>query len=386
MKYKSISKKPMNIAFLWALGYLILGMLWILITDTLSFLLFQDSAILTTFQTYKGWFFVLMSSIIVFLLAKRISKKQSKLSLNSEKLQNILDSVNDAIFIQEGTAGKIIDVNEKACEMYGYTKNEIKKLDIETLSGEHQLFNNESARRILDRAREGIPQIFEWKAKNKNGREFWVEGNINYSTIHEHPMFIVTVRNIENRKQVEKDLNNIFTLSNDLMCTATIEDARFIRINPAFIRTLGWSEEELTSQSFLNFIHEDDIDSTRHILEDALKKDKTVINFENRYRCKDGSYRWLEWNSHPVTEDGYVYGIAHDITERKNNEHELAKYRTNLEKLVAERTKELQGKNEELEEKNRELEHFNKLFIGREFRINELKQKIRELEDKISKA
>lgn len=73
----------------------------------------------------------------------------------------------------------------------------------------------------------------------------------------------------------------------------------------------------------MDFIHPDDIASTTAVVEERLKAGETVINFTNRYRCADGSYRWLEWVCHPMTERGIIFAIAHDITARQAMEAQL---------------------------------------------------------------
>nr|NJM02989.1 PAS domain S-box protein [Desulfobacula sp.] len=112
-------------------------------------------------------------------------------------------------------------------------------------------------------------------------------------------------------------------MSIDLICIADIRTTSFIKVNPAFKETLGYTEEELLGESFLHFIHPDDIDPTRAVVEKKLQQGEKVINFENRYRCKDGSYKWLSWVSHPRPERGLTYALARDITGRKQTEARL---------------------------------------------------------------
>ena len=124
-------------------------------------------------------------------------------------------------------------------------------------------------------------------------------------------------------KRSEDELNRIFSMSIDLICVADINTSTFIRVNPAFSETLGYAEKELTTRPFTAFIHPDDAEPTRQMVEEQLKAGRKVINFENRYRCKDGSFRWLRWVSHPLPEEGITYAVAHDISETKASVHEL---------------------------------------------------------------
>lgn len=111
-----------------------------------------------------------------------------------------------------------------------------------------------------------------------------------------------------------QDLDRIFNLSHDLLGIAG-NDGRFRRINPEFERVLGYSHDELTRQKFLSFIHPDDLPATLNEVT-RLREGEQVMDFVNRYRCADGSYRWLEWRGVPYG-DGLMCAVARDITERK---------------------------------------------------------------------
>ncbi len=88
---------------------------------------------------------------------------------------------------------------------------------------------------------------------------------------------------------------------------------------------MGFSQEEIIGRSFFDFVHPDDIDATRRVLEKNLWEGDDVVNFENRYLCKDGTYRWLSWISRPSVEKSVTYSVARDITERKKAEEALEK-------------------------------------------------------------
>jgi PAS domain S-box-containing protein len=111
------------------------------------------------------------------------------------------------------------------------------------------------------------------------------------------------------------ELERLFELSLDLLCISGL-DGYFKRVNPAFERTLGYTPEELLSRPFFDLVHPDDLASTRAAME-ALSRGDEVVRFENRYVCKDGSERWLEWSVRPALEEGLLYGAARDVTERR---------------------------------------------------------------------
>jgi len=135
------------------------------------------------------------------------------------------------------------------------------------------------------------------------------------------------------RRHAEVERDRFFTLSLDLLCVAGF-DGYFKRINPAWTRLLGWTEQSLTSKPFVEFVHPDDRASTERELQ-TLNSGVETLSFENRYLCADGSYRWLMWNSTPYTDRQLIYAVAHDITERKNTEAALRSARERLQYLLS---------------------------------------------------
>ncbi|HSQ84673.1 MAG TPA: PAS domain S-box protein, partial [Desulfobacterales bacterium] len=118
-----------------------------------------------------------------------------------------------------------------------------------------------------------------------------------------------------NREENVVALEHLFDLSLDMLCVGDM-NANFKHINNAFEKTLGYTKEELLEESFLHFIHPSDIASTMAEFE-KLTLGEPTIYFENRYRCKDNSYKWLAWTSMPNLEHGLLYAVARDITEHK---------------------------------------------------------------------
>ena len=111
-----------------------------------------------------------------------------------------------------------------------------------------------------------------------------------------------------------EDVDRIFNNSLDLIGSANFE-GRFIRLNPAWERTLGWTLDDLLQHPFIEFVHPDDVDVTNS---EAAKiaQGADTIAFTNRYRCKDGSYRRIAWNSAADVEHGMIHFIARDVTDQ----------------------------------------------------------------------
>lgn len=117
-----------------------------------------------------------------------------------------------------------------------------------------------------------------------------------------------------------EELDRFFSLAIDLLCIADFK-GNFIRLNKAWENILGYRLENLEGHKFLDFVHPDDISATLNAME-TLLSGRTVINFVNRYRCKDGSYRWIEWRTAPY-QSKYIYAAARDITDKIENEEAL---------------------------------------------------------------
>ena len=130
------------------------------------------------------------------------------------------------------------------------------------------------------------------------------------------------VRELEIANEKLSIMEKFFNFSLDMLCVADF-DGNFRAINAAFENTLGYSREELLGTQFLDFIHPDDKMATTGAMKQLETGDR-VHHFENRYRCKDGSYKWLSWNSVPVVEERFEYAVARDVTEQKAIQQELA--------------------------------------------------------------
>ncbi|TVQ64932.1 MAG: response regulator [Balneolaceae bacterium] len=129
------------------------------------------------------------------------------------------------------------------------------------------------------------------------------------------------------------DLNfeHFFDLNLDLLCIAKV-DGTFLKLNREWETTLGFDISELEGRNFLEFVHPEDLQPTLDAFSDLSGKN-TVLNFVNRYRCKDGSYRHIEWRSTP--KDDLIYASARDVTARIVRENELTKSTRLLKELTA---------------------------------------------------
>lgn len=170
---------------------------------------------------------------------------------------------------------------------------------------------------LIDRQPRKFPEA---DRKTLNDFAQAVENELNLIQLTELHQKLLDSQAKERRTQEERD--RFFLNSLDLLCVASL-DGYFIRINPMFSSTLGFTEEEILSTPAIDFIHPDDQEPTQAAL-NKLSQGSDLVQFENRYRCRDGSYRWLEWNiPAPTDEYPYLYAIGRNITLQKSIERAL---------------------------------------------------------------
>ncbi len=238
-----------------------------------------------------------------------------------ERYQLLADhSLDIILFLRED--GRIMEANDAAVAAYGYSRAELLRMDASELRAAEDVANQkEQFARIKT---ENIP-AFEALQRRKGGNTFPVEITARGAVIGEQRILVEIVRDITERKRAERERDRFIHISLDMMCVCTL-DGHFTRVNPAWEASLGYSAEEICSVPFMDFVHPDDREATASAMS-VLNENRNVAGFENRYRCKDGSYKWLLWSATPSKEDQVIYAIARDVTQRKNYEVALRQAR-----------------------------------------------------------
>ncbi len=217
----------------------------------------------------------------------------------------------------------IRQANERLCEMVGYAGEELIGQDARLLypdQADYEYVGTEKYRQI---AAQGTGTV-ETRWRRKDGTIINVLLSSTPLNLDDWSRGITfTALDITSRKQAEEELRSIFDLSLDLVCIADIHKGTFLKVNPAFEQVLGYLPEDLEGRSFFDLVHPDDVARTRAVVEEKLRQGRMVVDFENRCRRKDGSFRWLSWMSHPKPERGTCYAVARDVTESRRAREQI---------------------------------------------------------------
>jgi len=257
----------------------------------------------------------MLTTVFFILKAQLKAKKQSEEELlkNQKLLQSIINNTTNAISVKK-LNGEYILVNEKY--------QSILESSEKSLIGKtnHDFLPKETADRYLNADLDAV----------KAGKEIQIEevfelfdGPHTYLSV-KFPLFDASNRvyaignistDITERKAImesQKAADTFFNISIDSLVIAYKD--RFIKINPSLSKLLGYSNEELLSEPFTTYIVPEDITITKQAIE-KLEKGTDLINFKNRWICKDGTIKWLSWHATADTSTGMLYAIARDITE-----------------------------------------------------------------------
>lgn len=269
---------------------------------------------------------------------RELREAQQRRRESEERFHAIFDSVNDAIFVHDAATGAIVDVNRRACELYGYSREELLQLDVEALSAGVPPYTQQDALEWLAMAARGEPQTFEWWARNKSGGLFWVEVTMRCAMVAAEERLLVSMRDITKRKKLQTELERseeryriVADFTYDWESWRTPDDVlRYV--SPSCEGLTGYRPEEFIGDPTLmaRIVHPDDVATYIHHMHDYMPHDEAAIDalgIDFRIIRRDGEVRWVSHVCRPVYgRDGEYLGRRasnRDITERKAAETKL---------------------------------------------------------------
>ncbi len=252
-------------------------------------------------------------------------KAEQALAESEVRFRTIVQQSSDVIALLD-PEGPIIYVSPQSERVLGYRAEDLVGRNSMSFIHEEDLPRLQAALgEVVQRTNPGTPT--EYRFRHVDGH--WVHLEAMGTNLLDHPGIrglLVTNRDVTERKRAQQalqekteELDRFFTLALDLLCIADV-DGYFRRLNPQWEKVLGYSLGELEGRRFLDLVHPDDQAATLGAVAEMTGQ-KAVLDFVNRYRCKDGSYRWIEWRSYPA--GNLIYAAARDITERTRAEAAL---------------------------------------------------------------
>lgn len=260
-------------------------------------------------------------------------RTQAALTASEENYRAIFEAVNDGIFIHDIETGRVIDINTKSCEMFGYSREDFPRDTPELTSAPESRFSRDEAVNRMREAANGNPQLFEWKARHRNGSTFWLEINLKKVVISGTERLLAVVRDISARKAAEEALRESEARFRSLVESTTDwiweTDSRNVLTysSPKVRSLLGFKPEEVTGLHPFDLATGDDRERISSLFETARKLKKPFFQVENRFLHKNGSIVVLESSGVPIFDQDANFagfrGYERNITDRKHLEEQL---------------------------------------------------------------
>jgi PAS domain S-box-containing protein len=250
-----------------------------------------------------------------------------------------IENIRDYAIFMTDPDGRVTNWNRGSEHILGYTEPEIVGKNAGRFFTAEDRAKDVPRKELITAAAEGRAEDERWHVR-RDGSRFWASGVVTAIRDDAGNLlgFSKVMRDMTERNRLTEERDRFFTLSMDMLCIVTL-DGQFQRVNPAFEKVLGFSEDEMLNMSLFELLHPADRTMTEAGY-GQLSLGEPIIQMDNRLRCKDGNYKWLSWSYFPVPEDNLAFGVGRDMTELKKM-HDVLRLRA-----------------EELEESNRVKDEF----------------------------
>ncbi|MEP0886334.1 PAS domain S-box protein, partial [Trichocoleus sp. ST-U3] len=345
--------------------YLLLGGLWIFFSDKLLAFLVKNSEILGQLQPYKNSFYLILTAGLLYVLSNRLlafQLSESASPASEGKFRQLTENIREVFWLLSLNPTEVIYVSPTYESVWGRTCESLYKQPMSWLEAVHPDDREQVLAAVERRYRSQGDSDQEYRIVQPDGSIRWIRdrafpvceqaGQVNRiagvaEDITNRKQLEAGLRKlneeldnrvqrqtaelrqateqlgveISERQRAEEERDQFFMLSLDMFCIAGF-DGYFKQLNPAWEKKLGFTHEELLALPCLELVHPEDCTATVTVAQ-QLNTGSDVATFENRYRCKDGSYKWLSWHSTVIPNRKLVYAVVQDITERKQAEASL---------------------------------------------------------------
>ena len=272
---------------------------------------------------------------------RREERTKSDFGPTRDRLDAILQGVSDTIMVVDPD-GKLAFANPAMARVLGFASvDELMTWQVEDLRERVEIFRadgspmpwSETHTAMAFETRLPQSRLLRWRMRGTEELRWSVFKSMPILNPDGSVKTVITtgvdITELKRNQQALEEKERFFNMSLDLLCINGF-DGWFRQVNPAWEKVLGWTREELLSRPGHEFIHPDDVERTRERRSKILDGGP-LFTFENRYLCKDGSYRWLQWNALPQYEAQVVFALARDITDQKRANEELIKAKESAE-------------------------------------------------------
>jgi len=258
--------------------------------------------------------------------------KRWEVTLDSMVLNQraVFDELNDAVIVHDVHDNQIIDVNQSACDIFGYSREEFLGMNMGELTADEPPYNKEEFLRWLKKPAELKVKRMEWKAKDRSGRSFWIELKSKRMPIGDDIRVVAVIEDITRRKYTEKELRELYERYEGLFENPAdivfIHDlaGNFVSVNQVAERITGYWQEELVKMNIQQLASEDSLKLLRGFQYQRMPQYQSS-NYELEIVTKFNTRVFLDVNISPIYKGGKataVLGIARDISKRKMRELE----------------------------------------------------------------
>lgn len=279
---------------------------------------------------------------------------EKKAELAEQKFRVLAENIPGVIYLCHNDADySMIYLNDRVKDLTGYDAETFLSGKVSFIKLYHPDDEEKVFREVEDAVRQRRSFHLEYRIRHSSGEWRWAE-EVGVGVYRGDQLLLlegfisdITVQKLAEERLKKVAEENLRVFNNPVTLNAIAGfDGFFKRLSPSWSNLLGWTEEDLLNRPFIDFVHPDDAAASLGAA-DYVAAGNILYTFENRYRCRDGTYKWLLWGSASDAQNKLVYASAIDITKRKKSEEELLQSKRNLESVAI-----------KLQEQNRQLDEF----------------------------